>query len=336
MLERIPRLLLAAGALLGLFVSLSLIGSLSTITAWTGVEDEPALFMFFHAGTMNKRSFLSGFISFGLLGAVAASIICRKAHLGLKAMLPAMVIMFAVSGTVLGQIQNSIVSDIGQRLVAHYPDKARLALDTYYVQRLTSIDNNYKNTLIPGYSGKDIHSLEATLFRVNLFYLLADPRLIIGTSALPRNWLRAYFDEFVDYEKKRNEHRYIKASFSPDVFTKLYATPSHDLQRIHYAAVVPVVLATSIFSLMVSVIILVGELAGLASKGWIRLRAGALAVVILAFLVVPLFIDTHYDAIAAQQASVCADRVCSITVHLVDWLFRFEVGVLSFREWVTG
>lgn len=335
MLDRLPKILIAAAAAFGLFINLALISTLAELSAWTGVEDEIGLNMQFHIRNMNRQSFIAGFITFGLLGALCAAFISRRNGWNLKRTLAAIGIAFVVVGGLLGEVQNQVVSSIGHRLVTHYPQQARLALDTYYVQRLMWRDHGYKNTLVPAYTGVAKNSTEAELFRVNLFYLLSDPRQALGTAAVGKNLFDAYFEDFEDFAQGQFPYGRIPGYFSHSVFTTKYQTPAYDLQRIYNTAVVPAVLVTSIFSLITSTLILLAEIAaivGMGSKGWLKVRLAAIGGALALLLTVPLFIDTQYPAQANMQTQACDSAQCLPTRPWVNWLFRFEVGVVSLIE----
>jgi len=336
MIERLPKIILVLVAAFGLFVNFNYIDTLSDLTAWSGVEDEIGLFMY-SQGVMkqDRLSFMSGLISFGILGAIIAGFVSRKANLSTLKSLIAMSLAFVVVGLTLGKLQNQFVSSIGHRLVAEYPDKAKQALEAYYVQRLTYRDMRHKNALIPGYTGDSINSLESELFRVNVFYLMSDPLSVLPRRIDRKDLLGAYFDEYLAYERQVRIDNYVKINFSRPDFFRIYDTPDNDLKRINNAAVIPAVLAASIFSLMISAFVFVGELLTLGSKSWIKVRVTALLAVFCAVLLAPVFISSLYDPIAARQASSCASFTCGVQVHFIDWLFRFEIGVLRLMSLVA-
>lgn len=336
MIERLPKLILIMVAAFGLFVNFNYIDALSDMTAWTGVEDEGAMFMFLKEGKrQDNLSFVSGFISFGMLGAIIAGFVSRKASASAMKSLVAMTLAFVVVGLSLGKLQNQLLSNIGHRLVAEYPDKAKQALDAYYVQRMTYRDMTQKNTLIPGYTGDSVHDIEAELFRVNIFYLMNDPVTVLPRTIARKDLLGAYFDDFLAFERQANKHQYIKINFSRANFLRTYDTQDYDLKRINNTAVIPAVMAASIFSLIISAFVFVGELLSLGNKSWIKLRVTALLAVFCALLVAPVFISSLYDPVAAQQASSCVSFVCGAKVHFLDWLFRFEIGIVKLMNLVT-
>lgn len=337
MIERLPKLILVMVAAFGLFVNFNYIDALSDMTAWSGVEAEIGLFMFSEEGKrQDNLSFVSGFISFGMLGAIIAGFVSRKINASASKSLVAMTLAFVVVGLSLGKLQNQVVSNIGHRLVAEYPEKALQALDAYYVQRFTYRDMTLKNALIPGYTGDSVNKIEPELFRVNVFYLMNDPLSVLPRSIARKDLLGAYFDEYLAYERQANKEQYIKINYSRSEFLRLYDTQDYDLKRINNAAVIPAVLAASIFSLIISAFVFVGELLSLGSKSWIKLRVTALVAVFCAVLIAPVFVSSLYDPVAAQQATSCVSFTCGLKVHFLDWLFRFEIGILKLMSFVSG
>lgn len=332
MLERLPKLLIAALAAFGLFANLIVIDDLSSLSATTGVEDESWIRMLYGMKMLAIRSSISGFVSFGLVGAVVASFICEKMNVRPLRTLAAIGASVVVCGYLLGEVQNKVAADIGMKLVAEYPGQAQRALDTYYVQRLTWRDHNYRNNLIPEYRDENLMSVEANLFRVNMFYLVQDPKKLIGPKAENRDLLTAYFSDFKEFIEIRTSGHSIETTRSSTGLEKEYRSADYDLKRIHNAAVLPLVLAMASVSFILSCMIFVAEVAALLGRGrsnWLKVRVLGITAVGAILLVTPLFIDTHYHSSPAFQKLPCTDSLCSVGRPLMDWMFRFEVAFIS-------
>lgn len=332
MLERLPKLLIAALAAFGLFANLVVIERLASLSATTGVEDEAWIQMLSEMGSLAIGSSISGFVSFGLLGAVVASFICEKLNVRPLRTLAAIGASVVVCGYLLGEVQNRVVADIGMKLVSEYPGQAQRALDTYYVQRLTWRDHNYRNNLIPEYRDDNLMSVEANLFRVNMFYLVQDPRKLIGPKAENRDLLVTYFSDYKEFMDIRKTGHSIETTRSSSGLEKEYRSADYDLQRIRNAAVLPLILAMASVSFILSCMILVAEVAGLLGGGrsnWLKVRVLGITAVGAILLVTPLFIDTHYHSSPAFQKLPCTDSLCSVGRPLMDWMFRFEVAFIS-------
>ena len=329
MLKHLPKILVSSVALFGMLTNLYLIDALSDNTAASGVEELLSLRMWDWSRSVTRYTDIGGFISFSLIGAVAAAYVARKRELSLKMTLLSIVGALIVSGFVLGNIQNEIVSNIGTTLVKKYPEAAKRAISTYYVQRVTWRDNEFKNVLIPTYTGTNINTAESELFRVNMFYLVEDPLLVIGDKARGKDLMGLYFFDAIDAQLKREPWNDIRDNFIFEGFVKKYQTPQHDLRRIHNAAVMPILMAVTIFSLILSVIVFTAQLLGFGGGHWIKVRLLGVLGVILALLVTPVFINTDYHLSPAVQELKCSYTFCNVAKPAVDWLFRFELGVVK-------
>lgn len=328
MLKYLPKVLISSVALFGMLTNLYLIEALSDNTAVAGVEELLSLRMWDWSRSVTQYTDVGGFITFSIVGALLAAYVARKRELSLKATLVAIVCASIISGYVLGNVQGAIVSKVGTTLVQLYPEAAKRAISTYYVQRLTWRDNEFKNVLIPNYTEDNINSIESELFRVNMFYLVDDPLLVVGDKARGKDLMGLYFFDAIDAQSKREPWKDIKDNYIFEGFVNKYQTPQYDLQRIHNTVVMPIVMATTIFSLILSVIVFTAEMLGLCGGHWIKIRLYAVLGVATALLVTPVFIKTDYHSSSAVQALECSYAFCNVAQPAVDWLFRFELGVI--------
>lgn len=127
------------------------------------------------------------------------------------------------------------------------------------MQRITWRDNEFKNVLIPTYTEENINIIESELFRANMFYLVEDPLLVVGDKARGKDLMSLYFFDAIDAQSKREPWKDIKNNFIFEGFFNKYHTPQYDLQRIQKTVVMPIVMATTIFSLILSIIVFTVE-----------------------------------------------------------------------------
>ncbi|MGB9090687.1 MAG: hypothetical protein WCC29_14040 [Pseudomonas farsensis] len=327
MLKHLPKILISSVALFGMLTNLYLINTLSSHTAYTGVEDFHPLRMWERGRDVTQYTTVGGFISFSLIGAVVAAYASQKKGLSLRMTLLAMASAFFISGAVLGNIQNKIVTSIGIMLLENYPETAKRAISTYYVQRMIWRDNEFKNTLIPTYAGSNINTTESELFRVNMFYLIDDPLTVVGDKARNKQLMNLYYFDAVDAQRQREPWR-VSDNFTFDDFTKNFQTPQHDVQRVYNTAVIPIVMASTILSLILSILIFAAQMLGLGGGHWVKVRLiGVLGVAIL-LLTTPVFIRADYHSVQGAQEQLCSQAFCNAKKYAVDWLFRFELGIV--------
>lgn len=335
MLKHLPKIILSAAALFGMLNNIFYVNSLSDTSSASGVEEVRPLRIYDWGGTLTMYSDYSGFTSFALIGGVCAAYISRKKQLSLRMTLLSIIASALICGALLGSLQNKIISDIGLSLVKKYPEIAQRAINTYYVQRMTWRDNNYKNLLIPAYTGENIRTKESQLFRVNMFYLVDDPLLVIGERARGKDLMSIYFADAVDAQAKWESDSKFRSRWHNKQFVDEYQTAHYDLRRISNSAVLPVFLATTMISLILSVMIFFSQVLGLGGGHWVKVRFYALVGVAITILVLPMFINTEFHSSAAINELKCHYAYCNITKPAVDWLFRFELGIVQLVDLVT-
>ena len=81
--------------------------------------------------------------------------------------------------------------------------------------------------------------------------------------------------------------------------------------------------------------VFIGEVFGLAGGSWIKIRAYAVAGVAITLLVTPFFVQTHYHLTPSIQQFNCSYSYCNLAQPVIDWLFRFELGVVKLISYVT-
>jgi hypothetical protein len=335
MLKHLPQIILSAAALFGMFININYVDSLSDTSSASGVEEVLPLRIFDWGRSLTQYTDYSGFISFALIGGVCAAYISRKKQLSLPMTLVSIIGSSIIFGALLGSLQNKIISDIGLSLVKKYPEIAQRAISTYYVQRMTWRDNNYKNLLIPAYTGDNIRTTESELFRVNMFYLVDDPILVIGERARGKDLMNIYFSDAVDAQAKLESDSKFRSRWTYKQFSAEYQTAHYDLRRISNTAVLPVVLATTMISLILSVMIFFAQVLGIGGGHWVKVRFYGVAGVAISLLVLPMLITTEFHSSAAINELKCHYAYCNITKPAVDWLFRFELGVVRLIGLVT-
>lgn len=329
MLKHLPKIILSSAAFFGMLNSIMYIGGLSNNTAVSGVEEVLPLRLFDWGSGVAINGNYSSFISFALIGGVCASFISRKKQLSLRMTVLLIIGVAIFSGTVLGNIQNQIVSNIGHSLVTKYPGLADRAISTYYVQRITARDNNYKNTLIPAYAGDNANSIESMLFIVNMFYLVDDPIVVVGDRVRGQDLMKIYFADAVDNQAKYEDDIGFRNRWKFKEFFDEYQTPHYDLRRISNTVVLPVVLASTMIGLILSTMIFFAQIIGLGGGHWVKIRFYAIAGLALTVLSVPLFINTEFHSSPGVKAFQCRTTYCDITKPVMDWFFRFELGVVN-------
>lgn len=335
MIKTLPKIIISVAALFGMFINLHLIHTLSDHSAVSGVEELLSLRMYDWSQSVSKKSDLGGFVTFSILRAVIAAYVASKFEFNLEKALYSIIATAIISGFVLGGVQNAVVSHIGTSLVEKYPAAAKRAISTYYVQRLAWRDNGYKNVLIPEYSGDNIRTIESKLFSVNMFYLVEDPLFVTGDKTRGKDLMALYFNDAVDAQVKQQPWGLPKDNWIYEGFVREFDTAHYDLRRVNNTVVVPVVLATTIFSLILSILVFIGEVFGLAGGSWLKIRVYAVAGVAIALLVTPLFVQTHYHLTPAIQQFNCSYSYCNLAQPVIDWLFRFELGVVKLISFVT-
>lgn len=334
MLKHLPKIVLSVAALFGMWNSFVYIDRLSDTSAASGVEEVLPLRLFDWSQGVELNANFGSFLTFALIGGVCASFIARRKDLSTTVTLVLIIVSGLLCGSILGGIQNRIVANIGHSIVAKHPDLAEKAITTYYVQRITSLGNNYKNALVPSYAGDNARSVESELFIVNMFYLVDDPVLVIGNQVRGQDLMKVYFADAVDRQARNEPWVASKYQWKFSEFFKEYQTPHYDLRRISNAVVQPIVLAITMLGLLLSAMIFVSQLLGLGGGHFLKVRTYALAGLAIVVLTVPLLTDSKFHGSPAVAGIQCHTPYCGISRSAMDWFFRFELGVLNLMSLV--
>lgn len=319
------RLALMAASALYIVASFMLMSKVLSQGAWKGVED--LSFMMGYSGTEKLQVAGSITAVAGLLLTVFGLILKSGS---IERPFRAVLIAAAVLGPIGYLVQSKAPDYLAQRLAAAAPEQARLAVDTYYWQRLLALPGVVDIEGFPDMTGKMNVAPEVNVFRASLFFnvdirqLNFSPRYT--SEQLPYAYLfhYRYQGELAPGETYLNTSRERRQRIENALST--YITPADDIRRIEQMIFIPYTLLVCMIFLMINTFMLLASLFTLATNR--PVRWWAVAAFVAALAVMPLALkDPLSEADGYKRMAASGEFLVPEPVRL--WALRYETLVMS-------
>lgn len=292
---------------------------------WKGVEDMS--FMGAYSGTQKLETAGAAVAVLGLL-LTLYGLLLKSARVTRP--LRAMIIATFLMAPVIYWVQSSIPGVIADKMVRAYPERAQLAIDTYYWQRLLALDDVVTIEGFPEVTGRSRLSAEISSFRTNLFFLVdirhLDIRPHYTSGKLPYAYLfhYRYKGELAPGETYANTSLERRRRIEQALPT--YIKSEDDMARITQVIALPyMVLSILVVGLINGFMVVagvVGGVTGITIPKWVGFAAASVLVLMPLGVSHPVTVSPGYQKMASQGELMLPRAFTS-------WALRYETLVIS-------
>lgn len=319
------RLALLSGSGLYIVASFMLMSKALSQGAWKGVED--MWFMSAYSGTAKLEVAGSITAVAGFLLTVFSLILGSNA---VSRPVRAMLIAAAVLGPVSYLVQSKVPEYVAHKLVEAYPDKARLAVDTYYWQRMLALPDVVEIEGFPNVTGRHRIPTEVSVWRTNLFFLVDVRQLEISPAYSSAQLPYAYLFHYRYQGKLAPGESYLNTSRErkQDVerLAAKYITPEDDILRINQMIFMPYTMLVCLFFLLINLFLLAANAFTLATGRQVSRMATAAFAGLLA--IAPAFVDDFVSQAPGYQQMTLEGEFL-VPEPLRIWALRYETMVMG-------
>ncbi len=322
------RLALLAGSALYIVASFMLMSKSLAQGAWKGVED--MWFMSAYSGTAKLEvagsiTAVAGFLLTVFNMVLRSSAVTRPIR--------TMLIAAAVLGPAAYMIQSKVPDYIAHRLAEAHPDKARLAIDTYYWQRMLALRDVVEIEGFPNVTGRYQIPTELSAWRTNLFFLVDIRQLELSPSYSAGQLPYAYLFHYRYQDKLAPGETYLNTSperkQDVDRLVAKYITQADDILRVKQMIFMPYTMLGCLFFLLINMFLLVANAFTLATGRQVSRIATAAFTGLL--VVAPAFVDDFASrAPGYKQMTMEGEFLLPESVRL--WALRYETMVMGAYE----
>lgn len=319
------RLALLAGSALYIVASFMLMSKSLAQGAWKGVED--LQFMSAYSGMAKLEAAGSITAVVGFLLTVFNMVLKSSA---VTRPVRAMLIAAAVLGPVAYMVQSAIPDYIAHRLVEAHPDKARLAVDTYYWQRMLALPDVVEIEGFPNVTGRYRIPTEVSAWRTNLFFLVDVRQLKLSPSYSSGQLPYAYMFHYRYQDKLAPGESYLNTSSErkQDVarLVEKYITPADDILRVKQMVFMPYTMLGCLFFLLINMFLLVANAFTVVTGRQVSRMATAAFAGLL--VIAPAFVnDFVSQAPGYQQMTLEGEFLVPEPLRI--WALRYETMVMG-------